>query len=111
MDLLSHDAQYSTEEYVNHVGWGHSSLAHALAFATLAKVKHFVPFHHDPAHTDEDLDRLTATAVAAVQPAFGLTPGVEGAVLTLGTPAGLNRGKGTLQGVEFSSGLQEYASL
>jgi len=83
-DLLIHDAQYSTEEYPRYVGWGHSSLVHALAFAALTGVKHFVPFHHDPAHTDEDLDRLTAEAIAEAQPAFGITPGTEGAVFELG---------------------------
>lgn len=82
-DLLIHDAQYSSEEYPQYVGWGHSSLAHALTFGTLAGVKHFVPFHHDPAHTDEDLDRLTAEAIAEVRPAFSLTPGTEGAVFEL----------------------------
>jgi phosphoribosyl 1,2-cyclic phosphodiesterase len=83
-DLLIHDSQYSTEEYPRHVGWGHSSLVQALTFATLAGVKHFVPFHHDPAHTDEDLDRLTVEAIAEAQPVFGITPGTEGAVFVLG---------------------------
>ena len=81
--MLIHDAQYSTEEYPTYIGWRHSSLAHALAFATLAEVKQFVSFHHDPAHTDEDLDRLTAEATAAARPAFPVTPGVEGAVFEL----------------------------
>jgi phosphoribosyl 1,2-cyclic phosphodiesterase len=82
-DLLIHDAQYSSEEYANCIGWGHSSLADALAFAALAQVKHFVPFHHDPAHTDDDLDRLLAQTLAAVQPAFPVTPGMEGVVFEL----------------------------
>jgi phosphoribosyl 1,2-cyclic phosphodiesterase len=83
-DLLLHDAQYSPEEYAARVGWGHSSLEHALRFAALAEVKHLVPFHHDPAHTDEDLDRLIAQSVAAAQPAPPVLPGVEGAVFELG---------------------------
>jgi phosphoribosyl 1,2-cyclic phosphodiesterase len=83
-DLLIHDAQYSPEEYPRYVGWGHSSLAHALAFAALAEVKRFVPFHHDPAHTDEDLDRLITEALAAVPSTFTVMPGVEGAVFELG---------------------------
>jgi len=83
-DLLIHDAQYSSEEYPSYIGWGHSSLVHALTFARLAEVQQFVPFHHDPAHTDEDLDRLIAEAVAAVPPTFTITPGVEGAIFELG---------------------------
>ena len=87
-DLLIHDAQYSSEEYPTYIGWGHSSLAHALAFAALAEVKQFVPFHHDPAHTDEDLDRLIAEAMNVAQPPFPVTPGVEGAVFNLGPGEG-----------------------
>jgi phosphoribosyl 1,2-cyclic phosphodiesterase len=111
VDLLIHDAQYSTEEYASRVGWGHSSVAHALAFATLTKVKHFVSFHHDPAHTDEDLDRLIAAAAAAVQPAFAVSPGIEGAVFTLGASARLTRGNGAFQEAGPSSGRREGASL
>lgn len=83
-DLLIHDAQYSREEYLHHVGWGHSSLDQALAFARLADVREFVPFHHDPAHGDDDLDRLIAEAAARACPPFEVTPGREGATLTLG---------------------------
>jgi phosphoribosyl 1,2-cyclic phosphodiesterase len=82
-DLLIHDAQYSPEEYPQHVGWGHSSLQHTLAFATLTGVKHLVPFHHDPAHTDTDLDRLIAEAVHVARPSFTVTPGTEGATFVL----------------------------
>ena len=31
--LLIHDGQYADAEYPDHVGWGHSALSHALAFA------------------------------------------------------------------------------
>jgi phosphoribosyl 1,2-cyclic phosphodiesterase len=84
-DLLIHDAQYRPDEYEQRVGWGHSSLPQAFAFAALAGVKQFVPFHHDPAHTDDELDRLFADAIAAAQPAFQVTPGTEGAVFELGS--------------------------
>ncbi len=79
-DLLIHDAQYSSAEYRKCVGWGHSSLDQALAFATLVKAKHLVSFHHDPAHTDEDLDRLITEAMAAKNFSFAFTPGAEGSV-------------------------------
>jgi ribonuclease BN (tRNA processing enzyme) len=51
-DLLLHDAQYTREEYFRYVGWGHSAMHDALAFARLAGVKHLVPFHHDPGRDD-----------------------------------------------------------
>ena len=56
VDLLIHDAQYSPEEYEQHVGWGHSSFAHSVAFATAARAKQLVLFHHDPAHDDQTLE-------------------------------------------------------
>lgn len=84
-DLLIHDAQYSAAEYASHTGWGHSSVEQALAFAAMTGVKHLVPFHHDPAHDDDHLDRLFADTLAAVRPRFAVTPGVEGAVFELGS--------------------------
>jgi len=85
VDLLIHDAQYSRAEYADHVGWGHSSLDHALAFAALTRAKHLVTFHHDPAHDDDDIDRLTAAATAAVRVPCAVTAGAEGAVFELGS--------------------------
>lgn len=83
VDLLLHDAQYSLEEYADHVGWGHSAIEHALVFARLTRAQHLVTFHHDPAHDDDDLDRLTAAARAAVDVACAVTVGAEGAVFEL----------------------------
>jgi phosphoribosyl 1,2-cyclic phosphodiesterase len=57
-DVLMHDSQYFEHEYPNHVGWGHSSVAHAVAFARLAGSRRLVLFHHDPLHTDEQLQSL-----------------------------------------------------
>jgi phosphoribosyl 1,2-cyclic phosphodiesterase len=82
-DLLIHDSQYSAAEYPGHCGWGHSSLAQTLDFGTLAEVKHLVPFHHDPDHTDTDLDRLMAEAIGTTRPAYRVTPGIEGTVFEL----------------------------
>ncbi|MBL0100505.1 MAG: MBL fold metallo-hydrolase [Saprospiraceae bacterium] len=58
VDLLFHDAQYSSSEYKSKIGWGHSSMADAIKFATLCKVKHLALFHHDPAHSDQKLQGL-----------------------------------------------------
>ena len=82
-DLLIHDAQYTLAEYPQHVGWGHSAIEHAVAFATLARVRHLVTFHHDPGHDDDAIDRLTAAAIAAHPGAPPVTAGAEGAVFTL----------------------------
>lgn len=82
-DLLVHDAQYSLAEYAQHVGWGHSALEHAIAFADLAGAKHLVTFHHDPAHDDDAVDRLTAEATASLPAPLTVTAGAEGAVFEL----------------------------
>lgn len=61
-DVLLHDAQYTEAEYPDHVGWGHSSTAHVVAFARTARVRQLVLFHHDPSHSDADLDVIGARA-------------------------------------------------
>ena len=61
-DLLIHDAQYTDAEYPAHLGWGHSPTADVLAFAQRARVRRLLAFHHDPLHTDRDLDRVCEEA-------------------------------------------------
>ena len=63
VDVAFHDAQYFDEEYLSHLGWGHSSISHTVTMGRRANVTQLVLFHHDPSHSDEDLDRLLATAV------------------------------------------------
>ena len=82
-DLLIHDSQYTSQQYASHVGWGHSSLAQVLDFAALVEAKHLVPFHHDPGHSDADLDLMFAEAVDARDPACRVTPGQEGATFCI----------------------------
>ena len=82
-DLLIHDSQYSAAEYPGHCGWGHSSLNQTLDFGTLTEVKQLVPFHHDPDHTDADLDRLMAEAIEERKPGYRVTPGIEGTIFEL----------------------------
>ncbi len=61
-DVLLHDAQYRDHEYGAHIGWGHSGLADAMEFADKAGVRKLVLFHHDPYHTDDELEELLAEA-------------------------------------------------
>src|ERR1700693_5925935 len=63
VDLLIHDAQYTDEEYERYLGWGHSTYRHAFEFAAQVGAKQIGPFHHDPSHDDEMLDRLPENAV------------------------------------------------
>ena len=63
-DVLLHDAQYRDHEYGDHVGWGHSSIGATMQFAIKAEVDRLVLFHHDPYHTDVELEQLLADARA-----------------------------------------------
>ena len=83
VDLLIHDTQYTPEEYRSRVGFGHSNMVQAFEFATLANVKRFVPFHHDPAHSDEQLDQMISDAMHEVAPGFEVSPGQEGMTFNL----------------------------
>ena len=62
VDLLIHDAHYTDTEYLDHVGWGHSSLSQAVSFGAMTGVGRMLLFHHDPLHSDDDLDVHQARA-------------------------------------------------
>ena len=83
-DLLIHDAQYTDEEYAQRIGWGHSTYRHAFEFAAHVGAKILVPFHHDPSHDDDMLDRLTERALSLFKPSFAVTSGYEGATFDIG---------------------------
>lgn len=55
-DILIHEAQYSDEEYLQKAGWGHSSISNAAALLQKTQVSQWYITHHDPRHTDADLD-------------------------------------------------------
>ncbi|MFN2557038.1 MAG: MBL fold metallo-hydrolase [Nitriliruptorales bacterium] len=59
-DILLHDAQYTDHEYAKRDGWGHSTVAHATLFARIAQANRLVLFHHDPLHSDRQLEALLA---------------------------------------------------
>jgi phosphoribosyl 1,2-cyclic phosphodiesterase len=61
-DLLFLDAQYTDEEYPQHIGWGHGSLTTSVALAVDAKVRKLFLFHHDPGHDDAMIDRMVQQA-------------------------------------------------
>ena len=84
-DLLIHDAQYTDEEYARCIGWGHSTYRHAFEFAARVGAKRIVPFHHDPSHDDETLDRLLDHALAAFKCPCAVSPGREGTTFELGS--------------------------
>lgn len=81
-DVLIHDAQYSDEEYMRRQGWGHTSYTQLTQFVAMTRPKSLVTFHHDPAHSDDDLDE----AHEFLAPRLGdteLIPGTTGLVINL----------------------------
>jgi phosphoribosyl 1,2-cyclic phosphodiesterase len=81
VDLLIHDAQYTAEEYRARIGWGHSAIDDAIAFAIMAGARRLVPFHHDPTHDDAMLDRRDRAVQDSAGLPFGIVAGREGATL------------------------------
>jgi len=63
-DVLIHDGQFTAQEYGRRIGWGHSSIEHAIALADLADAERLVLFHHDPDHSDDVIDEMLALARA-----------------------------------------------
>lgn len=61
-DLLIHDAQYTTEDYLNSYlpkqGYGHSTFDMALECQKQTNAKQLVFFHFDPAYDDEKLNSI-----------------------------------------------------
>ncbi|MFI5333734.1 MAG: response regulator [Chlamydiales bacterium] len=56
-DFLIHEAQYFSDEYKEKVGWGHSSVSNAAVLIKRCGIKEWIVTHHDPSHTDDDLQR------------------------------------------------------
>ncbi|HZQ28060.1 MAG TPA: MBL fold metallo-hydrolase [Acidimicrobiales bacterium] len=86
-DLVIHDAQYTPEEFTKKPDWGHCTVDYALLVAREAGAHRLVLFHHDPSHSDDDMDAMVADAQAKAA-AFGLNEVVgayEGLTLTLGS--------------------------
>ncbi len=61
-DLLIHDSQYTTEDYLSSVapkqGFGHSTFDMAYDIATAANAKQLAFFHFDPSYNDEKLTNI-----------------------------------------------------
>ena len=60
--ILIHDAQYTDDEYPEHVGWGYSVVSDAVTFGSCADTQRLILFHHDPSHDDAQLDEIERAA-------------------------------------------------
>ena len=62
-DVLVFDTQYTFEESLQKIDWGHSSAAIATDIAVKSNTKRLILFHHDPSYDDEKMDALTIKAL------------------------------------------------
>ena len=63
-DLVIHDAQYTESEFLQKLGWGHSTVDYATQVAMEAGAKRLALFHHDPTHDDAQVQRMEASSQA-----------------------------------------------
>jgi phosphoribosyl 1,2-cyclic phosphodiesterase len=77
-DLVIYDAMYTEDEYPRFRGWGHSTWNEGVRLCAAAGAGPLIAFHHDPEHSDADLDRIAA-ALAEAWP--GSRVAAEGLVL------------------------------
>lgn len=57
-DVLILDSQYDSTEYKQHAGWGHGCVDDSVELALRANVKRLCLFHHEPDHSDKQMDAL-----------------------------------------------------
>lgn len=84
--VLVHDATYTSEEYDQHRGWGHSTCDDAVALALDAEVGELVLFHHKPERADEEVDACADACrelVARAGASLRITAAAEGMTLVV----------------------------
>ena len=79
-DIVVYDAMFTEEEFAGRPDWGHSTWNEGIRLMEMANAKQLVLFHHDPARTDDAMDKIAAEAAAA-RP--GTIAAIEGETLTL----------------------------
>jgi phosphoribosyl 1,2-cyclic phosphodiesterase len=75
--MLVHDCQYTDLEYPTHLGWGHCPVADALEFGRRVAAERMLLFHHDPLHSDADLDAIADDVAVRWQELGGSSEQVE----------------------------------
>ena len=54
-DVLIQDSQYTLEESINKIDWGHTSYSMAVDLATQWRIKNLFLFHHEPMYSDKKI--------------------------------------------------------
>ncbi|MGO4439458.1 MBL fold metallo-hydrolase [Rhizobium sp. RAF56] len=74
-DLAIYDTTYSEAEMPKHIGFGHSTWQEGVKLAKAANVKQFALFHHAPARSDAELDKMQADARESFPASFAAYDG------------------------------------
>ncbi len=83
-DVFIHDSTYTSEEYKNHIGWGHSDYLFTLKIAEIAKVKHCVLFHHNVDRSDDELDEIVEVCRKKVSnTSIQISAAIEGSTIEI----------------------------
>ena len=76
-DVLVYDAQYTSDEYAQKRGWGHSTAEEGARLAEAAGVGTLVLYHHDPTHDDWQIARIEAATRARFVATVAAREGLE----------------------------------
>jgi phosphoribosyl 1,2-cyclic phosphodiesterase len=98
-DLLIHDSQYTDADYATRMGWGHSGLSDLVEFARMTQIRALMPFHHEPAYDDHQLDDML-DFLGARLPDVELIPGSEGLTHVILSPEDRGDATGKSVGVQ-----------
>lgn len=60
VDVLIHDAQYTSDELADRFTWGHAAADYPVELAEHCGAGRVLLFHHDPSRTDRDLEQILA---------------------------------------------------
>ncbi|HZJ26024.1 MAG TPA: MBL fold metallo-hydrolase [Acidimicrobiia bacterium] len=84
-DLLIHDSQHTPTEFVDKRHYGHCTIEYAVHVAREAGARQLALFHHDPSHSDAQVDQLVhgAQEIAASVGSTTVFGASEGLVVPL----------------------------
>lgn len=63
-DVLTFDSQYTLDEALSKIDWGHSSIQFGIDIAYNANIKKVVLFHYDPTYSDEKISDIVRIGIS-----------------------------------------------
>ncbi|MCX7679453.1 MAG: MBL fold metallo-hydrolase [Spirochaetes bacterium] len=82
-DVLVAECQYTEEEYLKKVGWGHSSIEQVIRVSKMFGVRNLFAFHHDPMRTDGEIKTLIKKAKKGAGKKLNVFAAREGLIFTV----------------------------